>query len=345
MKRWLSILILALPVSAQTTSYANPLGTGNRLREAIVTFTGITFAGTPSSFLDGVILGADNRMWWSGSVTSSVALTFDFGDSSYVIDEAKFYQSTSDTHGTWLWQGSNDGSSWTDIGSSFTVGGSTAQTMTSMNGNTTAYKQYRLRGVSGTATGSPWIRQLEFKVSTIVSRDGGGTTSYSNSGGSGDRTGGSVVVTSTGISATDEFAFRLVDGTRDSQFGNIIQNPSTVGSELRFDFGTPKVVDEICMFTSFHDSSNTGTFSWQGSNNGTVWTDLQTGFIIITPSGSGGSSPSGVQIFRGLHGNTTAFRFIRLVVTTGNSTSSPNLSEFEFRLAAGAVQRTSVTIY
>jgi hypothetical protein len=70
---------------------------------------------------------------------------------------------TADSHGTWKWQGSNDDSSYTDIGSSFTLGGSTTQTQTELNGNVTAYRYYKLLGVSGTCTDTPYLEEIEFK--------------------------------------------------------------------------------------------------------------------------------------------------------------------------------------
>jgi hypothetical protein len=36
-----------------------------------------------------------------------------------MVDEAKWYQSDTNGHGTWKWQGSNDNSVWTDVGGHF----------------------------------------------------------------------------------------------------------------------------------------------------------------------------------------------------------------------------------
>ena len=38
------------------------------------------------------------------------------------------------------------------------------QTQTELNGNTTSYTYYQLVGVSGNSSGSPWVREVEFKV-------------------------------------------------------------------------------------------------------------------------------------------------------------------------------------
>lgn len=53
---------------------------------------------------------------------------------------------------------------WTDIGSTFTLGGATTQTITTLSGNTTGYRAYQLTGVSGTANSGPYIHEFEFKI-------------------------------------------------------------------------------------------------------------------------------------------------------------------------------------
>lgn len=81
-----------------------------------------------------------------------------------VVDEAKWYQNTAESHGVWKWQGSADGSSWTDIGGTFTLGGAApVQIQTTLNGNTTAYLHYRQLGVSGNVSDAPYLEEIEFK--------------------------------------------------------------------------------------------------------------------------------------------------------------------------------------
>lgn len=88
---------------------------------------------------------------------------FDFG-SAKLITEIKFYQSAATEHGIWKVQGSNNGTDFTDIGSSFTLGGSTLQTITEISANETFYRYYRLTKVSGTTSPGPWTYELEFKI-------------------------------------------------------------------------------------------------------------------------------------------------------------------------------------
>ena len=152
-----------------STSYSNPGGTGDRFSLIPVTSSG-SFVGLVSSLVEG---SQDNELSFGSGATSTFWIRFDFalfsGGGRAIIDEAKWYQSTADGHGVWQWEGSNNGTSWTAIGSSFSFGGVSPQTITSMAGNTTAYRYYRLRGVSGSVSTSSFIREIEFRIETVSS--------------------------------------------------------------------------------------------------------------------------------------------------------------------------------
>ena len=93
---------------------------------------------------------------------------FDWGSgNSRLITEAKFYQpGGTSSHGVWKWQGSNNASSWTDIGSSFTLGGAATSTLTELSGNAGVYRYYQMYGVSSN-TGNSWWGEIEFKEATV----------------------------------------------------------------------------------------------------------------------------------------------------------------------------------
>lgn len=148
------------PGSSVAQSYSNPGGSGPR--GSLITATNSAFftTGTAASLVDGA---TGNVAYFSGASASGNYLRFDFG-AARKITEAKWYQSATDNHGTWKWQGSQDASSWTDIGSSFTFGGATTQTQTALSGNSTAYRYYQLLGVSGTTGTSSWVYEMEFKI-------------------------------------------------------------------------------------------------------------------------------------------------------------------------------------
>lgn len=148
---------------ASTPSYANVLGTGDRRGYITISSNHPSLVGTLSNLLDGA--QADN-FYWSATSISGVYVRFAF-TSRVQITEAKWYQNIGISHGTWKWQGSNDASTWVDIGSSFTLGGSATQTLTELSGNPNRYKYYQMLGVSGTGSSSPWLREIEFKVNAV----------------------------------------------------------------------------------------------------------------------------------------------------------------------------------
>lgn len=159
------------------TSYANPGGSGDRTTTVVPTistasvFFNATYANNWTVSKRGINGDTTNEggftSIWADRLVANEWLKFDFGaGESKVIDEAKFYQSstTTQTHGTWKWQGSNDDSGWTDVGSTFTLGGSAVQTQTSMSGNTTGYRYYRLLGIAGSSSSNSFADEFEFKI-------------------------------------------------------------------------------------------------------------------------------------------------------------------------------------
>lgn len=151
-----------------STSYANNGGTGDR-RAIISMSLSVINLTSPTSLLDGDTV-SNGRNFWSGNALdgSSFYLVFDFGSGNAVkIDEAKYYQQDSTGQGTWKWQGSNDASSWTDIGGNFSLVTAATTTLTTLNGNTTSYRYYKMLGMSGATSNGPWVYQIEFKICGI----------------------------------------------------------------------------------------------------------------------------------------------------------------------------------
>lgn len=164
------------------TSYTNRGGSGNRTSIVTVTQsspTVLTVIGALSNLVDGDT--ADHNLFFNNSITlsSTYWFQFDFGaGQTYIIDEVKYYQSNTTAEGTWQFQGSNDGTNYVNIGSSFSLGGVATQTITAMSGNTSGYRYYRFLGVSGTTSDSPWVSEFEFKIDsgayTVVKKIGSG---------------------------------------------------------------------------------------------------------------------------------------------------------------------------
>ena len=143
--------------------------TGMRVSSYTVTANNITIsAGNVTNLVDGDFdADADGGFWWSAaSVASGDTIVFDLGSgNSKIYTGAKWYQENASSHGNWVWQGSNNNSSWTDLNSGFQLGGATSSEQTWSND--TAHRYIRLRGVSGSRSNNPWNTEVEFKVKTL----------------------------------------------------------------------------------------------------------------------------------------------------------------------------------
>jgi hypothetical protein len=133
--------------------------TGDRTATITVTKEA-SIQGTASSLVNGALASA--TFFNNSNDVAGIYFRFQFS-ASQLITEAKWYQDAANSHGTWKWQGGPDGSSWTDIGASFTLGGSTIQTQTTLNGNTNGYLWYQLIGVTGARSAAPNHQEIEFK--------------------------------------------------------------------------------------------------------------------------------------------------------------------------------------
>lgn len=152
----------SLITESLSTSYTNPLGSKDRTGIIGVTLGGSWYNTSTACLVNGSIIDNCNA-FAGGSVSSSQYITFTFPQAN-VITEARYILSSATAQGTWKWQGSNDNSSYTDIGSSYSTPASTTVTFTTLSANTTAYKYYRMIGVSGTSSNSPWLYEFEFKI-------------------------------------------------------------------------------------------------------------------------------------------------------------------------------------
>ena len=147
--------------------YSNPCGSGNRT--ALITMaTTMTNHGYITQLIDGI--NVSGTLWWElANPITGLYLRFDFGVGvSKLITEAKWYQSAADTQGIWQWQGSSNGTSWSNIGNTFTLGGSATQTITELSANVTGYRYYQLLGVSGQSSSSPYLYEIEFKIDNWI---------------------------------------------------------------------------------------------------------------------------------------------------------------------------------
>jgi hypothetical protein len=147
------------------TSYANPGGTGNRA--SLITVSGTmswTVYGPPAPqhLVNGVTTTDDYNLFNVNSPNTGKTIVFYFNNLVKIIDQFKWYQTGAQTHGTFNFEGSNDGSSYTTLKAGFTLGGSTLQTVDVTN--STGYKYYRLIGTGSNVNTNPYICEIEFKL-------------------------------------------------------------------------------------------------------------------------------------------------------------------------------------
>lgn len=156
---------------APTTSYANAGGTGNRTATISVSTTGgQSFGGgaTGAGLVNGTKANntTDGAYWTTASGVTNGLITFDFGSGvQKYIDEIKWFQNVSSANGTYVFEGSNDNSSYTTLGSSFTLNDAgTGSTFATTHSVPAPYRYYRLRQTSGSSAGNPWFHEIEFKI-------------------------------------------------------------------------------------------------------------------------------------------------------------------------------------
>lgn len=313
------------------TSYSNPGGSGYRYPIQIPTTNASLGGGgtNPNVLVDGSF---GHAFWWNPQSAAGLYVKIDLG-AARVIDEIKWYQSTTNTHGTWQWFGSNDDSSYTAIGATFTLGGATTQTLATLSGNTTAYRYYKMVGSAGTTSDNPWLTGIEFKIGPPA------TVDYWNPFGYGDRRTSNVVTLtqSTAIMGSNGDVIRsrfnaaadltrLVNGAVDG--GTAQQEFEQTGSIdratawLKFDFGSGNtvVVDQLIIHGDAFSSNL--TCKLQGSNDNSTWTDIGGSAVWICNTH-----------FTAPNGNTTAYRYYRMYVVSGVPNTNPFLYEIYFRVS------------
>ena len=249
------------------------------------------------------------------TVDSSLFLRFDFG-SGMVITDYCWLQQNMAAQGVWQWQGSNDASTWDNIGASFTLGMDPFSSP--LEFNSTAYRYYQIAGVSGVTSSSPYVYQMLFEIAPppieVV------PTSYSN-GGTGDRTGSTTVTTSTGLSIGDPND--LVNGnlSQTTYFWAVQVLSSAVW--LQFDFGVARQITGWRFYQSA--GFDQGMWQTQYSDDGTTWTSIGSP-VSLTQANMINISP-----VLGL--NTVSARYYRWLGVSGTTSTNPFLPQVEFKIS------------
>jgi hypothetical protein len=143
------------------TSYLNPGGSGDRTATIPVTASAGLTVGVLTRFVG---IGASGTYF--ANAQTSGWLKFDFGTAK-IINELKYYQSNAVSQGTWQFEGSNDDSTWTAVGSPFEITGTAFVSGSAFISNTNSYRYYRINKTGAGATSSgAWAYQFEFKISS-----------------------------------------------------------------------------------------------------------------------------------------------------------------------------------
>lgn len=291
-----------------TLAYTNYGGQASRIGLIDCTFSGAFGGGAGGDFVSGRYVAG---MYWNGGQTSQ-NLVFNFKNSR-VIDELKWYQTDSSTHGTWQFEGSHDNSSWTTLGSSFTLGGSTSQTITAPSANTTAYQYYRLHQVSGSTNSSPYLLGVDFHIGNEI------TKGYFGTYGVGDR---HASITASG---------NIVGGSNGFFDGAYATTSYINGGSSPFhvDFGSAVILNE-CLWYQNTNNTHSASSQWEYSDDDSTWFSYGSTFT----AGGGSQLSMGLFISRqtALNGNTGAHRYWRLNPGAGAWNSSPYILEVEFSI-------------
>lgn len=311
----------AAPAGGSLPSYANYGGEGLRWGEMDVTTTASLGGGTDIiRLIDGQVgSNSGTACWWSGG-QSTRTLTFDWrAGAAIVIDAFKWKQDNNDTHGTWVLEGSDDLSGWTQIGSSFTLGGSSTETEYDFTGNVTPYRAHRLRQTAGTTSSGPWLQEIKFRILD----ESTGHSSYGHAGGIGDRTASITASTDASLGSGSVIA-NLIDGASGTNSTDSVElSAGQSGKYIRFDFGTGVIIDGFRWYQSALGAQ--GTCVFEGSNDASSWTQIGSSFTL------GNSSPLPVaSLFSGA--NSTSYRYYQIRQTSGTTTSTPWCQEIEFRI-------------
>lgn len=307
------------------TSYANTDGTGDRRSSVLSSLQG---HGGGSVHVQDMLDGTQgDTFFWNAQSATIVEFWF---ASLRVIDEAIWYQSGASGQGTFKWQGSNDRVTWTDIGSTFTLGSSATQTHTDLNGNTTPYRHYRLFQTAGSTNNGPWLREIEFKIEDV------GDTTYAHAQGTGNRT--STITQSSsgmGFSAAEN---KLING---AWAQDLTWNAADITNDwVRWDFGAAVTMQQARWFQS--GAQTHGTWKWQGSADASAWTDVGSSFTLGDNSdlarwAPGGSLDLDVSVMGDLTANTDGYRYWRILGVSGAASVVPWLYEVEFQLVDGGL--------
>lgn len=290
------------------TSYTNLGGSGGRLGVVIArTDLTVNNIGQMQSMVDAYT----NTNFYFSPSTQAIAgksIEFEFRGSPRVVDAFKIFVFTNSGAQSWKFQGW-DGSTWVDL-TTFnwpTVSGGVETTFT----NTTAYQKYRFLGVSGTIGSSNYPEEIQFK-----------TDSYSPFE-AGDRS--AIITPTTNFSVYGGSIGKLIDGVSHGLGTSSecqLYTGAIAGKYFQFELNAPEILTGAYITTVYTDwlnnaTRNIGTAKWQGSNDGSNWTDLtaESDWTLLNYTSNNNIDPG--STFWAFEGNTTAYTYYRMLCMSG----------------------------
>ena len=169
----------AIAMKAVWANQAATVGGGYDSGDRTSTITVTTDQSVGSGAITNLVDGATSNGCYftpNGFAVTGKYIRFQFSSAKVIIETTFYHQGHTGEHlGTWKWQGSNNGSSWTDISDDYILcDAQTSQEITAMSlssvTNSTAYTYYQLLGVSGTGH-SEWINEMTFKEAGVTGKE------------------------------------------------------------------------------------------------------------------------------------------------------------------------------
>lgn len=300
-------------------SYFNHQARGNR--DGYVTFsTTAAFGGTTG--LTALIYGHENsdnanNSYFSSQTVTGKYLRIDFGlGNKKRMTEFTWKQDIISSAGTWTLQGSNDASAWTDIQTGIALGSSATQVVSFTNAS--YYRYYQLIGTAGSTSTAAWLMGWWWKIADETETTSPNYENFYSFG----------LLTNAGctLSATQPFTggneTYLFDSFTSNATAYFATNNATNGY-IQVQFPESVVISGFKWLQS--NSATHGTWSVQGSNNGTDWTDITTGLTL-------GGATSQEYTFTA----SSAYTYLRLQKTAGLTSSSPYLYGVLFKIIRSA---------
>lgn len=149
------------------------------------------------------------------------------------------------------------------------------------------------------------------------------TPAYTNTGGTGDRTG--IITVTTDLTISQGTINNLVDGSfsLNSTDSVLFNTQAWTGKYIRFDFGAPVLI------TAMRKHGQVGGYNWgtaifRGSNDGSTWTTYGSAVTIV--------SDAGPTEYTELSTNTTGYRYYQIEGASGNATVDTWQVEWEFKI-------------